>query len=113
MSLSPHVCEYMQLQTYVLKPASADASARCEMARGKSKKCQVCWQHSSANRRLCINCDALVAPGCWPEQCLFLDYWPDGTGLCRPCARLQLQVAIRPLAAILPDALDFVLRSGF
>ena len=83
----------------------------CVMA-PKPKRCQICWNHRSSFRRQCIGCQLLVAPGCLPELCLFRDYSAE-RGLCRHCARRQLQVAVQLLAATLPSALDVVRDSGF
>ena len=60
----------------------------------------------------------MVAPGCCPEWCLVKDFGRLGegewllTGVCRPCARRQLDARITDVLPDLPIRLQQVLLSG-
>ena len=83
----------------------------------KTIVCEVCQQHKSAFRRRCVHCHKMVGPGCKPEQCLFEDFafWTAGqrvlVGVCRPCARRQLEASIMDALPLLPSGLQQVLLS--
>ena len=76
------------------------------------KPCQVCWKHVSSYRRPCVVCGRYVAPGCWPEGCLFRDYG-NFTGLCKECAKAEVPKKINTLQSTTPRAWREVGESGF
>ena len=74
--------------------------------------CQLCRNHRSAGRRVCIGCARAVGPGCWPEQCLSRQYSLT-VGLCRECEEKVLMLAVQLLAKTPSCWLELVARSGF
>ena len=79
----------------------------------KPRFCQVCQKHRSSFRRRCVHCRKMVAPGCCPEWCLFEDFGHQTAGdewvlvgVCRPCARRQLDACITHALQELPTRLQ-------
>ena len=83
-----------------------------------ARLCQVCQKHKSPFRRRCVHCRKMVAPGCCPEWCLVKDFGRQTAGdewvlvgVCRPCARRQLDACITHALPDLPTSLQQVLLS--
>ena len=116
VSLSPHARMFLQLPQRLKWLGSLQVGTRppgtwTMRQVGRRGMCQVCWHHRSEYRRECIGCHCLVAPGCYPEDCLYRDYGLF-TGLCRPCGKKVLQQSVKRLAATLPQALTCVAASS-
>ena len=80
----------------------------------RSRLCQHCYAHRSSNRRLCAGCSRLVAPGCWPEQCLVLDAFSgDRRNVCRTCWDSRHRKIFKMAAQNLHPALEIVLASEY
>ena len=105
---SSSLCSAVRVQ------ACSGSSCQGSMAR-KAKSCQVCWNHKSSCSRWCDVCQRRVNPGCIPEYCLAQDGHraepPGRRMLCKDCF-ISMSQAIRPLAAVLPEALQIVVRNN-
>ena len=88
---------------------------RAMAPRRRAKTCQVCWMHRSSWRRQCVRCQCMVAPGCYPDNCLAYDFpAPVGEllGVCRPCAPMHITTTrVRMTCRVLPLALQVFTRS--
>ena len=83
--------------------------------RARAKRCQVCWVHSSSFRRRCVRCHHMVAPGCYPEHCLAVDFGEcddELFGVCRPCVPMHVMTTRLGLTCrALPEALGVFRRT--
>ena len=96
-----------------LKPCMLPSSC-VQVAMVSVKRCQHCYAHRSANRRRCAGCGLMVAPGCWPEQCLVRDSQSgDGFNVCRTCWGNRHRQILKCTAQNLGLVLEKVLESEF